>query len=128
MAEKRQYHGEQIFSTDTQKSLTQWTIIETMSKKIHRGRFHVYIIECSDGTYYTGYTNDLEKRLRRHNEGSASKYTRKRLPARLVWSKKCISQRAAMRTEVRIKLMRRKDKASLVSGARFDNVWRKYRK
>ncbi|HLD41076.1 MAG TPA: GIY-YIG nuclease family protein, partial [Candidatus Omnitrophota bacterium] len=49
--------------------------------KIKRsGRYFTYIVECSDKTYYTGYTNDLEKRIKRHNQGLASKCTRARLP------------------------------------------------
>ena len=46
---------------------------------------YVYMLRCRDGSLYTGWTNDLEKRLKAHNSGSASKYTRTRLPAELVY-------------------------------------------
>ncbi|MBU4306051.1 MAG: GIY-YIG nuclease family protein [Candidatus Omnitrophica bacterium] len=88
----------------------------------------VYILECSDGTYYTGYTNDLEKRLERHNKGLASKYTRARLPVKILWSKECKNQKFAMRTELRIKGLTRKQKESLISGGRLDNVLARARK
>ena len=55
-------------------------------KKFKRRRvFYVYVLECQDGTYYTGYTNDLENRLKLHNKGIGAKYTRDRRPVKLVW-------------------------------------------
>jgi putative endonuclease len=80
--------------------------------------FYIYILECADKTYYTGYTNDLDARLKRHNEGLASKYTRSRLPVKLVWSKCCKSKSAAMRAEVKIKQLTRKEKEKLVNHSR----------
>ncbi|MCG2711594.1 MAG: GIY-YIG nuclease family protein [Candidatus Omnitrophica bacterium] len=91
-------------------------------------RFYVYIVECRDNTYYTGYTNDLAKRIERHNKGLASKYTRARLPVKMVWKKNCKDQSAAMRTEKRIKGLTRQDKQSLIHGSRLDNIMRKYKK
>ena len=44
-----------------------------------------YVLECNDGSYYAGYTNDLEKRIRTHNEGKGAKYTRAKLPVRLIY-------------------------------------------
>lgn len=100
-----------------------------MRPKIKRhGQFYAYIVKCGDGTYYTGYTNDLEKRLLRHNTGFASKYTRSKLPVKLVWSKACKNQRFAMRTENTIKRLKREDKERFVQGARLDNILRKYEK
>ncbi|MFH1504175.1 MAG: GIY-YIG nuclease family protein [Candidatus Omnitrophota bacterium] len=90
--------------------------------------YFVYILECRDGSYYTGYTNDLEKRLIRHNSGLASKYTRSKLPVKLVWSKVCKNQRFAMRAEKAIKGLEREDKKRIVQGIRLDNILRKYRK
>ena len=46
---------------------------------------YTYIVQCSDGTYYTGWTNDLEKRIKSHNAGTGAKYTRPRLPVTLVY-------------------------------------------
>ncbi|MFH1776873.1 MAG: GIY-YIG nuclease family protein [Candidatus Omnitrophota bacterium] len=91
-----------------------------------RGVFFVYIVECRDGTYYTGYTRDLEKRWAWHNKGLASRYTRSRLPVKLVWSKTCKNQRFAMRTELTLKRLTREDKQQLINGSRLDNILRKY--
>jgi len=90
------------------------------------GKHFVYIVECADGTYYTGYTNNIENRIRRHNAGFASKYTRAKLPVKLVWKKACKNQRFAMRTEKTIKGLKREDKKRIVRGARLDNILRKY--
>ncbi len=89
--------------------------------------FYTYVVECADGTYYTGYTNDLGRRIERHNKGVASKYTRIRLPVRLVWSKTCKNQRFAMRTEKILKKLKREDKKCIIQGARIDNILRKYK-
>jgi len=70
----------------------------------------VYLLRCSDGTYYTGITNNIDKRLSRHLTGSASKYTRGRLPVFLVASKKLPSKSAALREEYRIKRLPRRKK------------------
>ncbi|KPK96968.1 MAG: hypothetical protein AMJ95_11565 [Omnitrophica WOR_2 bacterium SM23_72] len=86
------------------------------------GRFFVYIIECKDGTYYTGYTNNLKTRLIRHNKGFASKYTRPKLPVRLVWKKGFLYFRSAFMMERRIKKLTRKQKEELVRGKRLDKV------
>ncbi|MFH1094179.1 MAG: GIY-YIG nuclease family protein [Candidatus Omnitrophota bacterium] len=94
-----------------------------MKRKIKRlGKFYVYIVECPDGTYYTGYTNDLEQRLKRHNDGFASKYTRARLPVRLVWSKEYDQFQSAFKTEIVIKQLTRLQKEVLVGGKRLDKV------
>ena len=79
-----------------------------------KGMFHVYIVECSDGTYYTGYTNNLEKRLKRHNDGLASKYTRSRLPVKLIWCKEYKYYKKAFLEEKRIKELTRKQKEKLI--------------
>jgi len=76
--------------------------------------FYIYILECADKTYYTGYTNDLDVRLKRHNEGLASKYTRSRLPVKIAWSKRCKDKSAAMSMEAKIKQLTRKEKEKLV--------------
>ena len=98
------------------------------TKFIRKGKFYVYIVECKDKTYYTGYTNDLEKRIERHNKGLASKYTRARLPVTVAWSKVCKNQRFAMRMELTIKKLTREDKQQLIGGSRLDNILRKYEK
>jgi putative endonuclease len=87
--------------------------------KIKRsGKFYVYIVECRDGTYYTGYTNELEKRIKEHNNGKArgAKYTRDRRPVKLIWSKEYKYFKPAFLEEKRIKSLTRIQKEKLVNG------------
>ena len=75
---------------------------------------YVYMLRCRDGSLYTGWTNDLEKRLKAHNSGSASKYTRTRLPAELVYFEEWESKEAAMSREWHIKRLSREEKLKLM--------------
>ena len=75
---------------------------------------YVYMLRCRDGSLYTGWTNDLEKRLKAHNSGSASKYTRTRLPAQLVYFEEWESKEAAMSREWHIKRLSREEKLKLI--------------
>lgn len=75
---------------------------------------YVYMLRCRDGNLYTGWTNDLEKRLKAHNSGSASKYTRTRLPAELVYFEEWESKEAAMSREWHIKRLSREEKLKLI--------------
>ncbi len=83
-------------------------------KFIRRGEFHVYILECCDGTFYTGSTNDLARRFDEHNNGKGGKYTRSRKPVKLIWSKSYRNFRNAFLEEVRIKKLTRKEKEELI--------------
>ena len=76
---------------------------------------YVYMLRCRDGSLYTGWTNDLEKRLKAHNSGVASKYTRARLPAELVYSEEWESKEAAMSREWHIKRLTREEKLKLIN-------------
>jgi putative endonuclease len=77
--------------------------------------YYVYILKCADGTLYTGFTNDLEKRLKAHNSGKGAKYTRNRLPVRLVYSETFSDKREAMSREWHIKHdMTREEKLKLI--------------
>jgi len=78
-------------------------------------RWLVYIVRCADGSFYTGITNDLEARLKKHNAGTGAKYTRARRPVALVWSEKKSSERAARRREAVIKKMTRAGKSRLIA-------------
>ena len=78
-------------------------------------RWLVYLLRCSDGSLYTGITNDLPKRLKAHAAGKASKYTRSRLPVRLVMSEPQRSKSAALKRELAIKRLRRAEKDRLVA-------------
>jgi len=75
--------------------------------------WHCYLLQCADGTLYTGITNDLAKRLTAHNNGTASKYTRSRLPVVLVFSEPQPDRARASRREAQIKRMPRSAKLSL---------------
>ncbi len=77
----------------------------------------VYILKCGDGSLYTGITNDLEKRIEKHNAGTGAKYTRSRLPVRLAWSESVESESAAKVREAQIKRLPRNKKLSLVKAA-----------
>lgn len=76
--------------------------------------YFVYIIKCSDETYYTGYTNNIEKRLKAHNEGKGAKYTRSRVPVELVYSESYENKGDALRREYAIKKLTRKQKEKLI--------------
>lgn len=75
----------------------------------------LYIVECKDGSLYTGITTNLEKRIRRHNEGRTTKYTRGRKPVKLVYSKFFDSESSARKKEIEIKKLSRKDKLKLIT-------------
>jgi putative endonuclease len=79
----------------------------------------VYLLRCRDGSFYAGSAKDLGARIRRHDAGRASRYTRGRLPVTLVWSREVESWSDALREECRIKRLRRGEKEDLVgpSGA-----------
>ncbi|MFZ2960674.1 MAG: GIY-YIG nuclease family protein [Candidatus Ozemobacteraceae bacterium] len=73
----------------------------------------VYLLECSDGTLYTGVTNDLDARIACHNAGKGARYTRGRLPVRLVYREPCEDRSTAQRREVQIKRLSRAEKMKL---------------
>jgi putative endonuclease len=75
---------------------------------------YCYILECSDGTYYTGWTTDPERRLHRHNLGKGARYTRSRGPVRLAYVEEQPDRGSAMRRENQIKRMSREKKEKLV--------------
>jgi len=79
---------------------------------------YVYILRCSDGTFYTGYTNNLEKRLKVHNSGKGAKYTRCRLPVELVYFEEYFTKSEAAKREYTIKQLTRQNKIKLIE----DNV------
>jgi putative endonuclease len=78
----------------------------------------VYILRCRDGSFYTGAARDLQARVRKHEAGAASRYTRARRPVVLVWSRRVRTWGKALREEHRIKQLRRRDKEALVAGGR----------
>ena len=75
---------------------------------------YTYIVECSDGTFYTGWTLDLNKRIEEHNNGTGAKYTRTRRPVKLVYSQKFDTRAKASQREYQIKDLTRKEKQKLI--------------
>ncbi|MGM9536921.1 MAG: GIY-YIG nuclease family protein [Candidatus Onthomonas sp.] len=87
----------------------------SVQKKGKTGTYYVYILQCGDGTYYTGSTTDLERRLAAHTEGRGAKYTRGRGPLRLVYREELESWSAALRREAAIKKLSRAEKTALIA-------------
>ena len=76
------------------------------------------ILKCSDGTLYTGWTNDLTKRLKAHNDGRGARYTKTRRPVALAYYESFCSKEEAMRREYEIKQLTRKEKLKLIKTVR----------
>jgi predicted GIY-YIG superfamily endonuclease len=74
----------------------------------------VYILRCADGSLYTGITKDVNRRCEQHNAGIASRYTRGRLPASVVYEESQATQSLALKREAAIKAMSRQEKESLI--------------
>jgi len=87
-----------------------------MRKKIKRsGKFFVYIVQCKNGNYYTGYTSNLAKRIEDHNTGRGAKYLKGKGPIKLLFAKEFKYYRIALRWERDIKKLPRKQKELLIS-------------
>ena len=82
-------------------------------------RVFVYILRCADGTLYTGYTKDLNRRLKQHQSGNGGKYTHSRTPVELVYREAHRSRREAMQREASIKSLPRAKKLLLIGQANF---------
>ncbi len=80
-------------------------------------RYFVYILRCADNSLYTGTSPDPAERLQIHNSGKGAKYTRSRLPVKLVYSEKCEDKGSALSREAEIKGMNRREKLELISQA-----------
>jgi putative endonuclease len=84
--------------------------------KLSTQAFYCYILECADGSFYTGWTTDPGRRERQHNLGRGARYTRARRPVRLVYLEEQADRSTAMRRERAIKAMSRERKRRLVAG------------
>lgn len=85
-----------------------------------------YVLECNDGSYYAGYTNDLERRVRVHNEGKGAKYTRAKRPVRCIYHEKFETKREAMQVEYKFKRLKRDAKERYIgNGSEKDEVTKK---
>jgi putative endonuclease len=78
----------------------------------------LYILECCDGSFYTGVTTDIDRRLREHQEGTASRYTRTRRPVTLAYREECGSRSLSLARECAVKSLSRRRKEELVSGGK----------
>ena len=72
------------------------------------------MLQCADGSYYTGITNNLDARIEKHNSGKASKYTRSRLPVTMVYSETVMDKSQALKKEFALKKLRREEKQKLI--------------
>ena len=77
-------------------------------------KYYVYILECSDETFYTGFTNNLEKRIETHNTKKWAKYTRGRAPVILKYFEEFDTENEARKREYQIKQLSRKEKSSII--------------
>ncbi len=79
--------------------------------------YYVYLLRCADGTLYTGFTNDLARRLAAHNTGRGAKYTRGRRPVELVYWESFSNKSSALRREYAIKQLPRRQKLTLIQSS-----------
>ena len=86
---------------------------ESKKQNRHQGNY-TYIVKCSDETLYTGWTNDLEKRIEAHNSGKGAKYTKTRRPVTLVYFEEYGTKQEAMKREYAIKQLPRAKKLALI--------------
>ena len=86
---------------------------ETDKQNQHQGNY-TYIVKCSDETLYTGWTNNLKKRLEAHNSGKGAKYTKNRRPVELVYFEEYDTKQEAMKKEYAIKQLSRQKKLALI--------------
>ena len=82
----------------------------------------VYMLRCADGTLYTGWTNDLDKRLKTHAAGKGGKYTRARLPAALVYTERFETEHEARSREWHIKRLSRAQKLALINAKEAEHA------
>ena len=73
-----------------------------------------YLVRCADGSLYTGITNNVPRRCKQHNAGTASRYTRSRLPVELIYQESHANRSVALKRELAIKAMSRQEKESLI--------------
>lgn len=89
-------------------------------------RNYTYMLECRDGTLYTGWTNCIEKRLKAHNEGRGAKFTKSRRPVKLRYLEVSETKSEAMKREAAIKKLNRKEKESLIQAQDLEKILKAY--
>ena len=83
---------------------------------------YMYVVECCDGSYYTGYTTDVKRRVAIHNSGKGAKYTRARLPVKLIYAEGFDSKEEAMSAEALLKRKKRPQKESYLNDNQYKNL------
>ena len=89
-------------------------MVKKRTTKSSNDDWFVYILRCADGSFYTGITNDLPRRFKQHNAGTASRYTRSRLPVELVYQESQANRSLSLQREVAIKALSRQQKKLLI--------------
>ena len=84
--------------------------------------WYVYMLRCRDGSLYTGYTDDVDRRLAVHNSGKGAKYTRSRLPVSVAYREECPDRSAAMKREFAIKQLSKQEKEAIITQTIFQEV------
>lgn len=87
---------------------------EKSSRKSRKEPWFLYILECCDGSFYTGITNDLTQRLKKHEDGKASRFTRTRRPVKMIYQEDCRDRARALVRECAVKALSRQKKEALV--------------
>lgn len=95
-----------------------------MTKDLESYQWWVYIIECKDGKLYTGITNDLIRRIKQHNSGQGCRFTKYRIPVKLVFKEKYDFKGAALKRELEIKGLTRGKKLELIRNSCIDKALR----
>jgi putative endonuclease len=80
--------------------------------------YYVYILQCADGSVYTGITTDVARRLQEHKDGTASNYTRSHGAVKILYTEKCANRSAASKREAEIKKMSREEKLALIKNSK----------
>lgn len=93
---------------------TAKAVLEALFERINGKNHYVYILKCSDNTFYTGYTTDPGRRVKAHNSGKGAKYTRSRRPVELIYTEEFDDKREAQRREYAIKQLTRSEKEKLI--------------
>jgi predicted GIY-YIG superfamily endonuclease len=87
------------------------------AKFMGKPSWFVYVLRCADGSLYTGITTDLSRRCKEHSAGTASRYTRSRLPAELIYQEAARNRSQALKREAEIKAMSRREKVAMIRRA-----------
>lgn len=85
--------------------------------------WYTYILLCADGSYYIGSTNNLEKRITTHNRGKGAKYTRSRLPIKLIFAEQCLDKSQSLKREIALKKLTHAQKKILIDQTSLQHIF-----